>query len=1055
MEEGFELVAHAAVEQNGLRPAFARAQHVAVGEAAARHQRLEIFQTGTSGQQIAHVDVDSVKARAVEGSRHLNVGVNALLAQHRHFRTRTGRNVRRGDVFVDVEGELHVQAWILIIGLRVVLLIGTFRVITQALHLPGGFRPPHAQRGAAFAEHGVTVSFNDEAVALNGFTQIVHAVSQAMLRQNRFNRIAIRRTHLNHGAQLFVKQRSQTVFAKRRNVRFHATVAGEGHLCQGHQQAAVGTVVVGQQLTLRHQRLNRVVEAFQLGHVTHVGWLVAELAVNLRQRGSTQRVVTFTQVNQQQGVVFGRKLRRNGVTHVFHAGKRGDDQRQRRGHLALLAAFLPAGFHRHGVFAHRNGQAEGRTQLLAHRLHGFIQARVFARVAGSGHPVGGKLNTFDIANLRRGDVGQRFTDGQTGRGREVQQRDRGAFTQRHRFAVVAVEARGGHGAVRHRDLPRADHLVTGYHTGHGTVADGHQEGFLRHSWQVQHAIDGFSHGNALAIQRFARRFTGLHVAGHLRRFTEQDVERQIDRLVVEMGVAQSQVLLFGRFTDDGIRRALAAAQLVKQRQLIRRNSQHVALLGFVTPDLQRAHARLIAQDVAQVETATAAAVAHQFRHGVGQTARAHVVDKEDRVSIAQLPAAVDHFLAATLHLRVVTLHGREVEIRIRLAGGHRRGRAAAQTDVHRRAAEHDQLRADDDLAFLHVIGTDVADPARQHDRFVVAAQLFAVVAVHFLFIGTEVTVQRRTTKFVVKRRAAQRAFGHDIQRGHNALWLAEIFFPRLFKARDTQVGDGETDQTRFWFCTTTGRPFVTDFTAGAGRRTRPRGDRRRVVVGFNLHQDMRGLLMEVIAPCFAIGEEAAHLGTFHHRGVVFIGRQHVVRRLLHGVFDHFEQRLWLLFAVNNPVGIENLVAAVLRVRLREHVEFNVVRVTVELNERILQVVDLVFCQRQAETQVGVNQRLTALPQQVHALYRRRLMVGEKLLRVIKRGKYALHHAVVQFSRNRLPLRVAQGRGFHVVRYAALQTVNLAQATVVGDVGGFGRPGGDGARTRRRKDQFAG
>ena len=228
-----------------------------------------------------------------------------------------------------------------------------------------------------------------------------------------------------------------------------------------------------------------------------------------------------------------------------------------------------------------------------------------------------------------------------------------------------------------------------------------------------------------------------------------------------------------------------------------------------------------------------------------------------------------------------------------------------------------------------------------------------------------------------------------------------------------------------------------------------------MVVGFHFHQDMRGLLMEVIAPCFAIGEEAAHLRTFHHRGVVFIGRQHVVRRLLHGVFDHFEQRLWLLFAVNNPVGIENLVAAVLRVRLREHVEFNVVRVTVELNERILQVVDFVFCQRQAETQVGVNQRLTALSQQVHALYRCRLMVGEKLLRVIKRGKYALHHAVVQFSRNRLPLRVAQGRGFHVVRYAALQTVNLAQATVVGDVGGFGRPGGDGARTRRRKDQFAG
>jgi hypothetical protein len=40
-----------------------------------------------------------------------------------------------------------------VVGFRLVLLIGAFRVVAQTLHLPGGFRPPHAQRGAAFAEH--------------------------------------------------------------------------------------------------------------------------------------------------------------------------------------------------------------------------------------------------------------------------------------------------------------------------------------------------------------------------------------------------------------------------------------------------------------------------------------------------------------------------------------------------------------------------------------------------------------------------------------------------------------------------------------------------------------------------------------------------------------------------------------------------------------------------------------------------------------------------------------------------------------------------------------
>ena len=112
-----------------------------------------------------------------------------------------------------------------------------------------------------------------------------------------------------------------------------------------------------------------------------------------------------------------------------------------------------------------------------------------------------------------------------------------------------------------------------------------------------------------------------------------------------------------------------------------------------------------------------------------------------------------------------------------------------------------------------MIGTDIADPTRQHDRFVIATQLFAVMTVHFLFIGTEVAVQCRTAKFVVECRAAQWTVGHDIQRGHNALWLAEILFPWLLKARDAQVGDGETNQTRFWFRTTSRCTFITDFTA--------------------------------------------------------------------------------------------------------------------------------------------------------------------------------------------------------------------------------------------------
>ena len=82
-------------------------------------------------------------------------------------------------------------------------------------------------------------------------------------------------------------------------------------------------------------------------------------------------------------------------------------------------------------------------------------------------------------------------------------------------------------------------------------------------------------------------------------------------------------------------------------------------------------------------------------------------------------------------------------------------------------------------------------------------------------------------------------------------------------------------------------------------------------MGFHLHQNVRRLLMEVVASGLMVGEIAPDFRPFHHRGIIFIGRQHVVRRFFKGVFDHFEQRLRLLFAVDDPVGVENLVATVL------------------------------------------------------------------------------------------------------------------------------------------------
>jgi hypothetical protein len=57
------------------------AEHVAVGEAAAGDQALEILEADAAGQDIAHMHVDRSKAGALEGGGHFDVAIDALLAQ--------------------------------------------------------------------------------------------------------------------------------------------------------------------------------------------------------------------------------------------------------------------------------------------------------------------------------------------------------------------------------------------------------------------------------------------------------------------------------------------------------------------------------------------------------------------------------------------------------------------------------------------------------------------------------------------------------------------------------------------------------------------------------------------------------------------------------------------------------------------------------------------------------------------------------------------------------------------------------------------------------------
>ena len=833
-------------------------------------------------------------------------------------------------------------------------------------------------------------------------------------------------------------------------------MAGEGHFHHGSQQTTVGTVVVGQQVTVGIEALDHCEESFQVFGVIDVRRVPAEFAVDLREDRRTHAVLAATEVDQDQvgGALVHAQFRGQGLTDVSHWRETGDDQRHWRGDGLVFAVVVPARGHGHRVLAHRNGDAQLRAQLHADRFHGVIQTRVFARVAGRRHPVRRQFDVGELVDARRGNVGDGFADGHAARRRRVQQSQRSALAHCHGFTGVDVETGGGDGNVGHRHLPWADHLVTGNEAGDGAVADGDQEALARHGRVMQNALDAFGDVEVRRIEVITQLGFANHRTVHARRLAQQHFQRHVHRVVAEVAIRDSKLRFGSGFTDDGKRAALAFADRLEALEVFRADRQHVTFLGFVRPDFVRGHARLVIGDVAQFETATAVAIVDQFREGVGQTARANVVDEADRVLVTQLPAAVDDFLATTLHFRVFTLYGSKIQIRRTGAGGHRGSGAAAQTDQHRRAAEHDQLGADDDLAFLDVLFADVAHAASEHDRLVVTAHFVTMRGADRLFEGTEVASQGRTTEFVVERRAAERAFDHDVQRGDDALRLAVRHFPRLFEARNLQVRYGETGEASLWLGAATGCTFVTDLTAGTGGCARERGDRGRVVMGFNLHQDVHRLLHRAVLASFRVREETAGNVADDHRSVVLVSGQHAFAVHLIGVLDHAEQAFFLALAVNVPTGVEDLVAAVLGVGLGEHHQFDVVRVALETVEGVDQIVDLVFGQGQAQLGVGLLQRGAAATKNVDGGQRLRLGVAEQTGSLLEVGQHDLGHAVMQGVRNQLGFGFAELAG-DVEGDTAFQALDLAQAAVAGDVAGLARPRRDGAETRQHQKQTTG
>ena len=99
---------------------------------------------------------------------------------------------------------------------------------------------------------------------------------------------------------------------------------------------------------------------------------------------------------------------------------------------------------------------------------------------------------------------------------------------------------------------------------------------------------------------------------------------------------------------------------------------------------------------------------------------------------------------------------------------------------------------------------------------------------------------------------------------------------------------------------------------------------------------------------FGLREETPPTAAGDDRRVVLISGKHALAVHLKGIANHRKQGFLLTFAVDIPGGVENLVAAMFRVGLREHHQLNIGGITFQVREGLHQVIDLIFSQRQAQ-----------------------------------------------------------------------------------------------------------
>ncbi|GJC81968.1 hypothetical protein ColLi_04805 [Colletotrichum liriopes] len=925
LEEVFKLLARVLVLEDGLRPADAGAEDVAVREAAARRDAHKVRER-PAGEDVRHVHVDGVEAGRLEGEGHLAVAVDAHLAEDGDARRLAEQAAQRRRQGHDVlrRGE---------VGDEGVLAVGARRVVSLPLHGVRRPRPPLLHLGALEADDGRVAAVAD----VEGLVGL--GLDDAELANEPRGRTAggeaalevglVLLADLEDGAELLVEEGLEDVvggagLGDAVEHEVDAAAAGEHHLGNGGHETTVGDVVVGEDDAALVQLLQSI------------------------------KVVDVHE-DRLANVLDAAQLGSPGVAHVIDDGNSGDDDGHGRRDALSLArlAVLPRRLHRGGVLADGDGNLELRAQLHADSADGLVETGTLARVVDGGHPVGGQLHAVQLTKEVGGaEVEQTLGDRHAGRGSRGDESELRLLSHSHDLAGAGVGAeaeRGcGDGAVGDGGLPGTDHLVADGQAANGPVADGdeerlgadgrHAEDALRSGGNEGGRVGGL--GNAGCSQSGGGgegrqiQSAGLDDTLEAAARREEGVEGEIDghgvlrRVAVAEGQLGVALGIFGNdspniregapfaacgFGQRGSKGGRLTADADEAVDVILVDKQDVTLLSLVAPNLQRAHAAVCAVDLTELELATEASILDKFGEGVGQTASADIVDHGNGVLLAKGGAGVDDHLGAALHLGVATLNTGEIQLGGVLVRGTAGGGSSTETDEHGGATEDDSVGAIVDVSKLleSVLRADGSDTTGDHDGLVVTTPLGRVLLANVGQESAEATEQAGSAELVVEASTTDGSLQHDVKTAGKVGGLAKVNLPGGLLIGNQQVRHPETAESGLGGRTPTDGALVANFTSGTSGGTGEGGDGGRVVVRLDLDEDVNDLLGELPATSRVVrGPEAGSL-SLENGGVVTVGGDGEVGVGFMGVLDHLEETLAHLLLVNGPVGVELLVAAVL------------------------------------------------------------------------------------------------------------------------------------------------